>query len=377
MQGARQSYNMVSLDVLPFSDWGLGFGERLVIAGPCSAETQEQVSETVQGLAGLPVDMIRAGIWKPRTRPDSFEGVGKPGLQWLTEAGTAAGKPVCVEVAQARHVEDALAAGIDVLWIGARTTVNPFAVQEIADALRGTDIPVLVKNPVNPDLELWLGAFERLNRSGIRKVAAVHRGFSSFEKSVFRNQPHWDIPIELRRHVPQLPILCDPSHICGRRDLLFMVAQKALDLNFDGLMIESHRNPDQAWSDSLQQLTPVALGEMLAQLVWRQAEAQDPVLRGKLEALREQIDLLDHKLIQVLAQRMELSHRIGEHKRDSNIAILQPARWNYILEDRHALALARGLGVDFVRELLQAIHKESIRRQAMVMNERPVSPENS
>ncbi len=355
-------------DLLSIEAWGLGLHSPLTIAGPCSAESAAQVSQTLDLLAEQSVDVFRAGIWKPRTRPNSFEGVGTVGLKWLKDAGLKHGKPVCVEVANVKHVHEALAHGIDILWVGARTTTNPFAVQEIADALEGIDIPVIVKNPVNPDLELWIGAIERLYRAGITKLAAIHRGFSTYDKSKYRNRPHWEIPIELRRRLPELPLLCDPSHICGRRDLIPGVAQEALDLNFDGLMIESHVNPDVALSDAKQQLTPAALSQVLASLVYRQPDTEDPIFHNKLERFRGEIDKLDREWIDILSKRMEIVREIGHYKKANNVAILQAARWNEIIETRLAQGIPLDLGENFLLTLLQSIHSESIRNQAHVMN---------
>lgn len=355
-------------DFLPVSDWGLGLSVPVLIAGPCSVETPEQTLQTVQGLAKDPrVQLIRGGIWKPRTRPGSFEGVGDIGLPWLKAAGEAVGKPVATEVANATHVEDALRAGIDVLWIGARTTVNPFSVQEIADALQGVDIPVLVKNPVNPDLALWIGAIERLHAVGIRRLGAIHRGFSFYGKTRYRNQPLWEIPLELRRVLPSLPLICDPSHIGGRRDLLAQIGQTAYDLNFDGLIIESHITPDKAWSDAAQQLTPENYISLIDSLHRR--TAGDPELMDQLCNLRSSIDRIDHQLIALLSERMSVSEQIGHFKREHNIAIYQPARWNYVLRDRTEAAMSLGLGDDFTSLLLQGILRESIRHQERVMRE--------
>jgi chorismate mutase len=357
------------LPLIAPQDWGLDIGSELRIFGPCSVESPEQVMDTVTGLAPHGVDIIRGGIWKPRTRPNSFEGVGSPGLKWLKEAGEAVGKPVMTEVANVKHVYEALRCGIDVLWIGARTTTNPFAVQEIADALEGVDIPVLVKNPVNPDVELWVGAVERLIKAGIRKVAAIHRGFSVYGKSRYRNQPQWELPIELRRRHPELPIVCDPSHICGNRELLAPVAQKAFDLGFDGLMLEVHISPDKALSDAKQQITPERLGELLGSLVRRQPDTDNPVFHHQLEHLREEINELDHKLIDLLAERMGVSERIGRYKKENNITIFQHSRWSEIVEDRVRYGEQKGLSGDTLGEILQMIHKESIRCQTRVMNE--------
>ncbi len=339
-----------------------------VIAGPCSAETREQVLETADGLKDLNVDLLRAGVWKPRTRPGNFEGVGEEGIEWLREAGNAIGKPISVEVANTNHVELALKGGVDVLWIGARTTVNPFMVQEIADALKGTNTPVLVKNPVNPDVELWIGAIERFQSVGLTKLGAIHRGFSTFQKSPFRNSPNWNIPIELKRRLPELPIICDPSHICGNRELLAEVAQKAIDLNMDGLMLETHRNPDKAWSDAAQQITPTQLKTILSDLVWRNPNAVDIEVQAKLEELRATIDGLDRDILDLLIERLSISRNIGEYKREHNITILQHQRWNEILHDREAYVQGKELSQRFLYRFLEAIHEESIQQQTQVMN---------
>ena len=359
---------MEKMDLIPMSEWGLGLGDTMNISGPCSAETAEQVMETAQGVSQHEVNVLRAGIWKPRTRPNSFEGVGSVGLKWLKDAGDATGKPVCTEVANVKHVYEALRTGIDILWVGARTTTNPFAVQEIADALEGVNIPVMVKNPVNPDLELWIGAMERLYKAGINKIAAIHRGFSTYGPSKYRNDPQWEIPIELRRRMPALPIICDPSHISGKRELLQPVSQKALDLNFDGLMIESHPNPDKALSDARQQVTPARLGEILESLVHRNPNSADPQLSNKLEMFRERIDEIDESLIRMLADRMDVVKKIGQFKKDNNITILQTSRWNEIIQERLALSSPLGISNDIMVEILQMIHKESIRQQTAVMN---------
>ncbi|MEM6344004.1 MAG: bifunctional 3-deoxy-7-phosphoheptulonate synthase/chorismate mutase type II [Bacteroidota bacterium] len=349
-------------------EWGLGLGDFVVISGPCSAESPEQMMQTALGVAEHDVHILRAGIWKPRTRPNSFEGVGGVGLKWLKDAGKATGLPVCAEVANVKHVYEALRAGVDIMWIGARTTVNPFAVQEIADALDGVDVPVMVKNPINPDLELWIGAMERLQKAGLNKIAAIHRGFSIHGKSKYRNQPMWEIPIELRRRHPELAIVCDPSHISGRRDLLFDVSQKALDLSFDGLMLESHITPDKALSDAKQQVTPVRLGEILQHLVHRSSSSADPSMRSQLEIFREEIDQFDKDLIRTLGERMKISRKIGEFKKSNNVTILQRARWDEIIADRLELANSVGLSADIMKEIMQMIHKESIRHQTAVMN---------
>jgi chorismate mutase len=339
-----------------------------VVAGPCSAETREQVLETAEGLKDLNVDLLRAGVWKPRTRPGKFEGIGEEAIAWLKEAGNLIGKPVTVEVASAAHVELALKGGVDVLWIGARTTVNPFMVQEIANALKGTDVPVLVKNPVNPDVELWIGAIERFQSVGLTKLGAIHRGFSTFQKSPFRNSPNWNIPIELKRRMPDVPIICDPSHICGNRELLGEVAQKAIDLNMDGLMLETHRDPSKAWSDAEQQVTPKELERILSELVWRNPNSLDLEVKAKLEELRAAIDGLDRDILDLLIDRLEISRKIGEYKREHNITILQHQRWNEILHDREAYIQGKQLSPRFLYKFLEAIHEESIQQQTNVMN---------
>lgn len=339
-----------------------------VVAGPCSAETREQVLETAEGVKNLNVDLLRAGVWKPRTRPGNFEGVGEKGVAWLREAGDKIGKPISVEVANTNHVELALKGGVDVLWIGARTTVNPFMVQEIADALKGTNVPVLVKNPVNPDVELWIGAIERLQSVGLTNLGAIHRGFSTFQKSPFRNSPNWNIPIELKRRMPYLPIICDPSHICGNRGLLAEVAQKAIDLNMDGLMLETHRNPTEAWSDAEQQVTPSELENILSKLVWRNPNSLNLEVKSKLEELRITIDGLDRDILDLLIERLSVSRSIGEYKRDHNITILQHERWNEILHDREAYVEGKKISKRFLHEFLLSIHEESIQQQTEVMN---------
>lgn len=360
----------VNLDIQSLSSWGIIPGERpLVISGPCSAESEEQLVSTAKLLSReKKVNVLRAGVWKPRTRPNSFEGIGAPALEWLNTAKQETGLPTAVEVANAYHIEECLKAGVDILWIGARTTVNPFTVQEIADALKGVDIPVMVKNPINPDLALWMGAMERLNQSGIKKLAAIHRGFSTFEKSKFRNLPMWNLPIELRRLVPELPIICDPSHICGNRELLFEVSQKALDLNFNGLMIESHINPAKALSDAAQQLTPDALTEMLTALALREPTTTDASFLHTLEELRTDIDQIDNEIINIMGRRMQIVEKIGAFKADKNITILQTKRWDDIVKSRLQRGGDKGLTEKFIVKMFEAIHQESIRKQTEVMN---------
>lgn len=342
-----------------------------IISGPCSAETEEQLISTAESLAATGrVHMLRAGIWKPRTRPNSFEGVGEEGLIWLKEAGRKTGLPVTTEVANAKHTEEALKHGIDVLWIGARTTVNPFSVQEIADVLKGVDIPVMVKNPLNPDLDLWIGALERINQAGVTRLAAIHRGFSSFEKTSYRNIPKWEFPIDLKRLFPELPIVCDPSHIGGSRELLGMISQKALDLEMDGLMIESHVSPDDAWSDAKQQVTPATLNRILGELIIRNKTTENPDFTTHLDELRNKIDEIDEEIFHKLGKRMKIAIEIGKYKRDNQVTILQVDRWDKVIRQRKGLSAALGLSEEFTDGLLKIIHKESISQQTKVMNEK-------
>ena len=321
--------------------------------------------ETAKGLADKGIKIFRAGIWKPRTKPGGFEGIGTLGLPWLKRVKQETGMLVATEVANKDHVFEALKAGVDILWIGARTTVNPFAVQEIADALKGVDIPVLIKNPVSPDLELWIGAFQRLYNAGIRRLAAIHRGFSSDDKKIYRNLPLWHIPIELRRRMPELPIFCDPSHIGGKRELVAPLCQQAMDLSFDGLIVESHCNPDCAWSDAAQQVTPDVLDYVLSLLVIRESSQTTE----NLTALRHQIDSIDEQLLTTLAKRMRISREIGMYKKEHNMPILQSPRYSEILEKRSSMGLQMDLNPDFVKEVLKSIHEESVRQQMIVMND--------
>jgi chorismate mutase len=341
----------------------------LVISGPCSAESVEQVLATARELAKMGIGVFRAGIWKPRTRPNSFEGMGSAALPWLQKVKAETGMLIATEVANVWHVKECLHHGIDVLWIGARTSANPFTMQEIADSLRGLDIIVFVKNPVNPDIELWIGAFERLNKAGITKLAAIHRGFSVYGQSDFRNPPQWEIPIELKRRIPDLPIITDPSHICGKRELLFGVAQKAMDLDFDGLFIESHISPEVALSDKEQQITPAELKNLLCRLIVRNPDPKGAEQIENLEGLRRQIDQWDDELLRTLGNRMKISEKIGSYKKEQNITILQPNRWNEILEDRLAKGLKLGLSEEFIIKLFKDIHQESINFQTKVMNQ--------
>lgn len=336
----------------------------IVIAGPCSAETEEQVMTTAKELAARNIKIFRAGIWKPRTKPGGFEGVGVEGLTWLQRVKKETGMYVATEVATAKHVEECLKAGIDLLWIGARTTANPFAVQEIADALKGTDIPVLIKNPVNPDLELWIGAFERLYNAGVKRLGAIHRGFSTYDKKLYRNLPQWHIPIELRRRMPQLPIFCDPSHIGGKRELIASLSQQAMDLNFDGLIIESHCMPDKAWSDASQQITPEVLDYILNLLVIRDGTQTTE----NLNQLRKQIDECDDNIIQELAKRMRVAREIGTFKKENGITVFQSNRYSEILEKRASQAGECGMSEEFLMKILEAIHEESVRQQIEIFN---------
>ena len=341
----------------------------LIISGPCSAETEEQVMQTAIRLAATgKVDIMRAGIWKPRTRPGSFEGIGTKGLPWMQQAKKETGLPTAVEVATAKQVEDALHFDVDVLWIGARTTVNPFSVQEIADALKGVKVPVLIKNPLNPDLELWVGGMERIAKAGIEDLGLIHRGFSSYGNTDFRNAPMWHLAIEMKRRFPGIPMINDPSHICGRRDILQEVAQQAIDLDFDGLIVESHIDPDNAWSDAKQQITPEVLKEMLESIRWRKEDVANEDFQSHLEKFRQQINQLDDELLQVLATRMKVAEKIGEYKKDNNITILQTNRWNEILERAIAKGKKMGLTDDFVTKYMDAVHMESIHHQDKVMN---------
>ncbi len=337
----------------------------LIIAGPCSAETEEQVMETARALAARGIKIFRAGIWKPRTKPGGFEGNGVKALPWLKRVKTELGMYTAVEVATAAHVREALAYDVDMLWIGARTSANPFAVQEVADALEGMDIPVLIKNPVNPDIDLWIGAIERIHNAGIRRIGAIHRGFSSFDKKIYRNLPQWHIPIELHRQLPNLPIICDPSHIGGRRELIAPLCQQAMDLNFDGLIVESHCNPEKAWSDASQQVTPDVLDFILNTLVIRDTTQTTE----NLSALRRQIDDLDNSLLELLARRMRVSEEIGQYKKEHNMPILQSQRYDEILQNRISQAERMDMDGEFMKTVLVAIHEESVRHQQEIMKQ--------
>lgn len=350
-------------DIQPITFPGVDPRRPLVIAGPCSAETEEQVIETARMLACEGLHIYRAGLWKPRTKPGGFEGVGEKGIPWMQRVKRETGMYTATEVATRQHVETALKGGIDLLWIGARTAANPFAMQEIADALRGVDIPVLVKNPVSPDLELWIGAIERIHNAGIRRLGAIHRGFTSIDKSIYRNHPMWAIPIELHRRLPELPIFCDPSHIGGKRELIAPLSQQAMDIGFDGLIVEAHCSPDCAWSDKAQQVTPDALAYILRNLVIR----EQTVTTENLNELRAQIDKLDDQLLDLLVRRMRVSRDIGQYKKEHDMPILQAQRYEELLARRAAQAVELGMDREFMRTVMQAIHEESVRQQMEVL----------
>ena len=346
----------------------LNLDHPLVVAGPCSAETEDQVLKIAHELKDSDVNYFRAGIWKPRTRPGNFEGVGALGLKWLQKVKAETGMKTATEVANAAHVKLALEHDIDLLWIGARSTVSPFIVQEIADALEGTDKIVLVKNPVNPDLALWLGGIERLYSANIKNLGVIHRGFSTYEKTRYRNNPEWQIAIELQNRFPDLPLICDPSHITGKRDMIFEVSQTALDLNFNGLMIETHTNPDKAWSDAAQQVTPDSLIKLMEDLKIRKATDTEADYRNALNTLRTQIDVIDHQLIDILGKRMKIADAIGELKKDKNVAVLQSKRWNEILGKMILEGEQNKLSEEFILRVFKAIHQESINHQEKIMN---------
>jgi len=361
--------NSMDMKLVPLARWSGSERAPLVIAGPCAAESEEQVLETARRLAEARVHYFRAGIWKARTRPNTFEGIGEQGLPWLRRAGTEFSLKTATEIAQPAHVELALEHGIDLLWIGARTTVNPFSVQELANALRGTEVPVLIKNPTSPDLALWMGAIERVHGAGVKALGVIHRGFSVAGKSTYRNEPMWDMVIELRRTMPEMPIITDPSHITGRRDLIHSISQRAMDFGIDGLMIATHPNPDQAWSDAAQQITPERLAEILGQLHVRRSGTDDASANRSLRELRETIDRIDQDLLGVLAERSSVVEHIGEWKRAKNVTSFRPARWNALLEDRTGRAAVLGLDEDYVKAIYEVIHRESVRRQSQIMDD--------
>lgn len=355
-------------DLQPITLEGIDPQKPLLIAGPCSAETEEQVIKTATELAANGVKIFRAGIWKPRTKPGGFEGVGIEGLQWLKKVKELTGMYTSTEVATKQHVDAALEAGVDILWIGARTSANPFAMQEIADALQeaGANIPILIKNPVNPDLELWIGAIQRIYNAGINRIGAIHRGFSAYGKHLYRNLPQWHIPIELRRRMPNLPIICDPSHIGGKRELVASISQQALDMGFDGLIIESHCDPDCAWSDKSQQITPDVLNFVVNTLVHR----DETHSTENLTILRQQIDALDNELLEVLNKRMRVSREIGQYKKEHRMPVLQAGRYDDIIQSRVKLAMEMGMSSEFMKSVLAAIHEESVRQQIEILNKR-------
>ena len=335
-----------------------------VIAGPCSAETEEQVMTTARQLSQKGCHNFRAGVWKPRTKPGGFEGHGEPALKWLKQVKEETGMLITTEVATPEHVELCLKYGVDILWIGARTSANPFAMQALADSLKGVSVPVFVKNPVNPDLELWIGALERINQAGIKQLGAIHRGFSSYDKKIYRNLPMWQIPIELRRRIPELPIICDPSHIGGRRELIAPLCQQAMDLGFNGLIVESHCDPDRAWSDAKQQVTPDVLDYILSLLIIR----DEKMTTEGITQLRHQIDELDNELMNLLAKRMRVCREIGQYKKEHNMTVLQPTRYNEILDKRGAQGSLCGMDGDFVKHVFEAVHEESVRQQMEIIN---------
>ena len=338
-----------------------------LIAGPCSAETREQVLKTAEGLSALPLDYYRAGIWKPRTRPGEFEGVGNEAIPWLQEVKSQFGLKISTEVAKAEHVEAVLKAGFDMIWIGARSTANPFTVQEIADALKGVNIPVMVKNPTNPDLKLWIGAIERVEKAGIKEISAIHRGFSVYEKTLYRNNPNWQIPIDLKQELPTIPLICDPSHIGGRDYLLLEIAQRAFDLRYDGLMIETHCSPKDAWTDAKQQITPAELSTLLNSLKVR---GRQEIEEAEIIELRSQLTSKDEEIIRILRERMDVSSFIGSYKKQHNIAILQNSQWEESLRKNLERAKIADLSPQFSNDLFRLIHQESIRIQAEILSEK-------
>lgn len=347
------------------------FQDLHLIAGPCSAESYDQLRATASAIKDLGIGLIRAGVWKPRTRPNSFEGIGKKALEWIVSIREELDVEFTIEVASASHVEEALKHGINKVWVGARTSVNPFTVQEIADALKGTNVSVNVKNPVNPDLALWLGSIERIASAGIKEIGAIHRGFSAFRKSNYRNEPVWQIPIELKRHLPDIPLICDPSHIGGNRAMIQNISQKALDMGYDGLMIETHIDPENALSDAKQQVTPKELGTILDNLTVRKDHSDDLNFKSQLEDLRNKIDSIDHDLVETLSSRMKLIEQIGEYKRDNNVTIFQLERWKEIIKTRPEWAQSLDLNKEYIEELYKIIHEESLKVQTEILNNKP------
>lgn len=360
---------MEILDIKKIENWGVDFDKVLTISGPCSAESEEQLIETAKQLSKIKqVNVLRAGIWKPRTKPGNFEGHGEKALPWLLNAKKETGLKTTIEVATPEHVELALKYNVDILWIGARTTVSPFVVQDIADSLKGVDIPILVKNPVNPDIDLWIGGLERLNQAGLKKLGGIHRGFSSYAKNHLRNQPQWQLVVELMNKVPNLPLICDPSHICGQRESLYEISQTALDLQFNGLMIEAHINPDEAWSDAKQQVTPNTLKDLINKLIKRNPTSEDEIFNKTLNILREDIDEVDSNILELLSLRMGIVKTIGYHKKKSNVTVLQPNRWKNIVNKRLEEGKHKGFSEKFIEMLFKSIHQESIRIQEKIMN---------
>lgn len=358
------------LDIVPLSKWNLFPDEQpLVVAGPCSAESEVQIMETARRLKSLGVNVFRAGIWKPRTHPNTFEGVGAAGLKWMQRVKNELGMKICTEVASEKHIFDCLKFGVDMVWLGARTTANPFLVQEIADALKDVDIPVLVKNPVNPDLDLWIGALERLNQAGVKKLGVIHRGFSTFEKILYRNSPEWQIAIELRSRFPEMAFFCDPSHMAGSKKYIREISQRSLDLGLDGLMIESHCDPTCAMSDAKQQLTPEELDQMLKSLTVRRADSDSPEYKENIDQLRAKIDVIDENILYILSSRMKISRQIGQYKKDNNIAILQTSRWDSILAKVVEKGAEQGLSEKFISVVFNAIHDASVEEQNRILSE--------
>ena len=359
----------IKLDINPIEAWLPHIDNPLLISGPCSLETEKQALDTAHLLAkDKRVFVYRGGVWKPRTRPGSFEGVGSIGLKWLQKVKEETGLPVGTEVANAQHTEEALKAGLDVIWIGARSTASPFVVQEIADVVKGSDAVVMIKNPVNPDVQLWMGAIERIHQAGIKNIVAIHRGFTPFRETKYRNYPNWQTVIELRRTMPNLPIICDPSHIAGKREYLYEISQKAFDMGMDGLMLESHIDPSCALSDAAQQLTPADLGKLLDKLVIRLESANNPDFENMLEMLRNRIDALDNELLELLSSRVEIVKEIGKYKKENNVTALQMSRWSQLMENRVKLGTKMNLDDTFVKILFQLIHEDSVRMQTEIMD---------
>ena len=358
------------LNIDPINTWIKNDSDPLIISGPCSAETYDQLRETCKQLKSHRINLMRAGVWKPRTRPGTFEGNGEDALKWIADIKEELGVQFTVEVANTSHIELALKYGIDILWIGARTTVNPFSVQEIADAIKGTDTPVLIKNPINPDLSLWMGALERINTAGITKMGAIHRGFSMTGKSKYRYVPMWKIAIDLKSNMPNLPVICDPSHICGNRDMIFETSQKALDLGYDGLIIESHIDPDNAWSDAKQQVTPDVLSKIKSDLKVKTKKEDDKSYKHLLDEIREGIDDVDKEIVDIISKRIELVKKIGEFKKEQDLTTFQVDRWNEVFKSRIDWAIEKGLEKDFIEDLYKVIHLGSINVQNKIINKK-------